>query len=146
MLYHHASCADNNNINAFYGSGAPCLKLSVSEVQRFSIVMPLFATPVLKQVCNTTKHAGNGVHYVSQRTRTLFSTRSQVMSAAQYALVRDTCPVPCASPADIWLKTAPRGGMTFTAQVQGVSNRCTPCSMQVHTRQPELLNRTKSSN
>ena len=33
----------------------------------------------------------------------------QPMPAQTYALVRNTTPVPCSSPADLWLKEAPRG-------------------------------------
>ncbi|KAL3130478.1 hypothetical protein ABBQ38_008295 [Trebouxia sp. C0009 RCD-2024] len=72
--------------------------------------MPMCGSPVVKQVCNTS------ICVLARaarlwRTRS-FCTRSLEMSTAKYALVRDSRPVPCSSPADLWLKAAPRGAYT----------------------------------
>lgn len=43
------------------------------------------------------------------RTAWLKSVSSHAMPAPRYALVKETTPMPCSSPADVWLKEAPRG-------------------------------------
>ena len=60
------------------------------------------------------------LHYVSvfrtglpgrrcARIAWLKSVSSHAMPAPRYALVKETTPMPCSSPADVWLKEAPRG-------------------------------------
>lgn len=46
------------------------------------------------------------------RTLWLRSVSSHAMPAPRYALVNETTPMPCSSPADVWLKEAPRGKPT----------------------------------
>lgn len=75
--------------------------------QCLSLAMPICGSPTVKQFCNVSIHVCKRVCRLS-RPRS-FGTRSLVMSTAQYALVRDTTPIPCSSPADVWLKAAPRG-------------------------------------
>ena len=103
--------------------------------------MPISVQFVLKQVCDRSKYARKCVSRFSQRIRS-YSARSQVMSAA---LVRGTSPIPCSSPADAWLKAAPRGAAKSpcSRKVLPVVTHYMPCSMQEHTPRPGLSNRTK---
>ena len=43
------------------------------------------------------------------RVAVVRSVNSNAMQPPKYALVKDTSPLPCTSPADSWLKAAPRG-------------------------------------
>ena len=66
---------------------------------------------------------------------------SHAMPPPKYALVKDTTPIPCTSPADAWLKAAPRGTqVTCVVDVfpTGVQYAGVPQPMQAHTRQPGL--------
>lgn len=108
-----------------------------AKLQDLMSAMPIRAAPVLKQVCSTSIHSCKGMCHFSRRTGTLFCARSQAMSTAKYVLVKDTSPEPCSSPADAWLKAAPRGAME--AKLRRVSWRqltaCLAACRSIHDSQ-----------
>ena len=52
---------------------------------------------------------------------TLMTSQVAARPSSSYALVENTLPVPCSSPADVWLKDAPRGWCLSS------KSGCTPC-------------------
>ena len=77
--------------------------------QALSMFAMLIRSNVIPKQLRSTSAAATAPVRLTPRRHCCNKTQSQRMSTAQYVLVKDTTPVPCSSPADAWLKAAPRG-------------------------------------